>query len=61
VIRRSLKRLNFKEQPRTVLDPALREALIREMTPDVAELGELIGRDLSPWSAVPAARPAPVA
>lgn len=61
VIRRSLKRLNFKEQPRTVLDPALRAALIREMAPDVAELGELIGRDLSQWSAVPAARPASVA
>ncbi|HEY7525584.1 MAG TPA: sulfotransferase domain-containing protein [Candidatus Limnocylindria bacterium] len=58
VIRRSLKRLNFKEGPRTVLDPALRAALTLEMAPDVAELGELLGRDLSGWSAPPAARPA---
>ncbi len=56
-IRRSLKRLNFKEQPRTVLDPALRAALTLEMAPDVVELGQLVGRDLSHWSAPPAARP----
>jgi hypothetical protein len=57
VIRRSLKRMNFKEQPRMVLDPALRAALTLEMAPDVAELGELLGRDLSSWSVPPAARP----
>ncbi|HEX6656220.1 MAG TPA: sulfotransferase [Candidatus Limnocylindria bacterium] len=61
VIRRSLKRLNFKEQPRIPLDPALRAALTLEMAPDVAELGELLGRDLSQWSAPPVARPVPAA
>ena len=53
LIRRSLKRLNFREQPRTVLDPQLRARLTREMAPDVAELGELLGRDLSSWSHPP--------
>jgi hypothetical protein len=54
VIRRSLKRLNFKEQPRTTLDRQLRVRLTEEMAPDVAELGELLGRDLSSWSRPPA-------
>ncbi|HEX3220479.1 MAG TPA: sulfotransferase [Candidatus Limnocylindria bacterium] len=53
LIRRSLKRLNFREQPRTMLDPQLRARLTQEMAPDVAELGELLGRDLSSWSHPP--------
>jgi hypothetical protein len=32
------------------MDPALRAALTAEFAPQVAELGELIGRDLSAWS-----------
>jgi hypothetical protein len=55
VIRRSLKRLNFKEQPRTTLDPQLRARLTQEMAPDVTELGELLGRDLSSWRRLPPA------
>lgn len=56
-ISRSLKRLNFKEQARTELDPQLRAQLTEEMADDVRELGELLGRDLSHWSTLPAARP----
>jgi hypothetical protein len=56
-IRRTLKRLNFKEQPRPALDPALRARLTAELAPAVTELGELLGRDLSHWSTEPAARP----
>jgi hypothetical protein len=56
-IRRSLKRLNFREQARTALDPTLRARLTAEMADDVRELGELLGRDLSHWSTLPAARP----
>jgi hypothetical protein len=59
VIRRSLKRLNFKEQPRTTLDQQLRARLTVEMAPDVEALGKLLGRDLSGWSRLPdAAGPA---
>ena len=33
------------------MDPALRARLTEEFAPQVAELGEIIGRDLSAWSA----------
>jgi hypothetical protein len=42
--------LNRSYQPRAKLDPQLRAALEREFAPEVAALGELIGRDLSHWS-----------
>jgi hypothetical protein len=44
--------LNRKYEPRQVMDPALRAELKREFAPEVSALGELIGRDLSHWSAV---------
>ena len=42
--------LNRTYQPREAMDPALRAQLVREFAPEVAALGELIGRDLSHWS-----------
>jgi hypothetical protein len=56
-IRRSLKRINFKEQPRRVLDPALRARLTQELADDVRQLERIIGRDLSAWTRTPAAKP----
>ncbi len=34
------------------MDPDLRRQLTEEFAPQVEELGKLIGRDLSAWSAV---------
>jgi hypothetical protein len=44
--------LNRSYQPRARMDPALRAQLKAELAPEVAALGELIGRDLSHWSEV---------
>ncbi len=41
---------NSKQAPRAVMDPELRKQLTSEFAPQVAELGQLIGRDLSAWS-----------
>jgi hypothetical protein len=57
-IRRSLKRINFKEQPRRVLDPALRAQLTHELSDDVRQLERIIGRDLSAWTGPTAGPPA---
>ena len=42
--------MNRVYQPRDVMDPALRAQLQAEFAPEVAALGDLIGRDLSHWS-----------
>ncbi len=42
--------LNRKYAPREAMDPQLRAELMREFAPEVAALGQLIGRDLSRWS-----------
>jgi hypothetical protein len=42
--------LNRKYAPREAMDPQLRAELKREFAPEVAALGQLIGRDLSRWS-----------
>lgn len=41
---------NSRRAARDDMHPELRRQLTREMAPQVAELGELIGRDLSAWS-----------
>jgi hypothetical protein len=41
---------NSKQAARAQMDPKLRSQLTEEFAPQVAELGELIGRDLSAWS-----------
>lgn len=47
---RALRRANIVYADRPPMDPALRRRLTEEMAPEVAKLGELIGRDLSSWS-----------
>lgn len=48
-LRSAALRLNSMPARRPPMDPALRERLLREMAPEISELGELIGRDLSHW------------
>lgn len=47
VLLRPIYRLNARVQPRTTMSPALRAGLEEEFAPDVALLGELVGRDLT--------------
>jgi hypothetical protein len=47
--RTRLLEANSEAKPRAPMDPALRRQLIEEFTPEIKRLGELIGRDLSPW------------
>ena len=49
-VRDALVSANSRPAERPRMDPALRAALTAEFAPQVAELGELIGRDLSAWS-----------
>jgi hypothetical protein len=49
-IRDALVNANSRAAPRAPMDADLRRQLTIEFRPQVAELGELIGRDLSPWS-----------
>lgn len=49
-VRDALVSVNSRPAERQKMDPALRAALTAEFAPQVAELGELIGRDLSAWS-----------
>ena len=49
-LRKGLKRLNTRAETRPPMSPELRDRLTRELAPDVAELGELLGRDLSAWT-----------
>ena len=50
-VRDRLVALNSRRAARIAIDPDLRNRLTAEFAPEVAELGELIGRDLSAWSA----------
>jgi hypothetical protein len=43
--------LNTSRRPRAPLDPLLRAKLQEEFAPEVEELGRLLGRDLTAWSA----------
>ena len=49
-VRDRLVAANSRPAERQSMDPALRAALTAEFAPQVAELGEIIGRDLSAWS-----------
>jgi hypothetical protein len=49
-LRDRLVSANSKPAEREQMDPELRALLTAEFAPQVAELGELIGRDLSSWS-----------
>ena len=49
-VRDRLVDANSKAAKRQEMDAALRAALTAEFAPQVAELGEIIGRDLSAWS-----------
>jgi hypothetical protein len=47
---RAVHRMNARRAARTPIDAGLRARLVDEFAPEVAELGKLLGRDLSPWS-----------
>lgn len=49
-VRDVLVNANSRPAQRERMDPALRAALTAEFAPQVAELGEIIDRDLSAWS-----------
>jgi hypothetical protein len=49
-IRDVLVNANSRQAVRAEMDPDLRRRLTEEFAPQVADLGELIGRDLSAWS-----------
>jgi hypothetical protein len=57
-LRGAALRMNSAAARRPPMDPALRERLLREMGPEIRELGELIGRDLSHWLEGPVPRAA---
>lgn len=48
-VRKMLKRINTKYEPRRPMNAALRSHLLTEFVPEVVKLSELIGRDLSEW------------
>lgn len=50
-VRDALVAANSTQAARSKMDPELRRQLTEEFAPQVAELGALIGRDLSSWSA----------
>jgi hypothetical protein len=56
VLWRTVTRFNTAEVKRPSLDPAVRASLADELAPDIQELGELLGRDLSHWYAGDGAR-----
>jgi hypothetical protein len=49
-VRDLIQHANSRRVERRRIDPDLRAALTAEFAPQVAELGEIIGRDLSAWS-----------
>jgi hypothetical protein len=51
-VRDRLVNANSRKAARAEMDPALRRSLTEEFAPQVADLGSLIGRDLSAWSRV---------
>jgi hypothetical protein len=56
---RGLQRANIRPEPRSPIEPELRRRLAAEFAPDVADLGRLLGRDLSHWTAAAHPEPAP--
>jgi hypothetical protein len=48
-IRRALLSCNLEARPRPPMDPKLRRRLQKECEPQVEQLSELLGRDLSEW------------
>jgi len=50
-LRDRIARSNVESVKRQAMDPELRRQLTEEFAPQVKELGDLIGRDLSAWSA----------
>jgi hypothetical protein len=54
-VRTKMLEMNSEAKPRPPMDPALRRQLVEEFTPEIERLGELIGRDLSSWTAQPPA------
>ena len=51
VLWRASQRANIRPEARVPIDSGLRAQLVRDLAPDVAELSELLGRDLSDWVA----------
>ncbi len=51
-LRDALVSANSAQAARPTMDPELRRSLTAEFAPQVTELGELVGRDLSAWSKV---------
>lgn len=49
-VRDRLVSANSRRAAREAMDPGLRRQLTAELAPQVAELGRLVGRDLSAWS-----------
>ena len=49
-VRDAVVAANSRQASRAPMDPELRRRLTAEFAPQVAELGELVGRDLSAWS-----------
>jgi hypothetical protein len=47
---RAVHGLNSRPFTRAPIDPVLRAQLVEEFAPEVAQLGSLLGRDLSAWS-----------
>jgi hypothetical protein len=48
-LKERLRRFNTKYEPRLPLDPTLRQRLQAELLPEVEELSQLLGRDLTHW------------
>jgi hypothetical protein len=48
--RTRLLQMNSETRPRAPMDPLLRGQLLDEFTPEIERLGQLIGRDLTPWT-----------
>ena len=46
-----LKKLNSRDEPRSPMDPKIRENLQREFAPEVERLSRLLDRDLTHWNA----------
>ena len=49
-LRTKMLEANSEAKPRPPMDPELRAQLLAEFTPEIERLGQLIGRDLTPWT-----------
>lgn len=58
-LRSKMLALNSEATPRAPMDAVLRRELLDEFTPQIEQLGRLIGRDLSAWLERPAPDAAP--